>query len=271
MDLTHRFKRLYDLLTNAQRVLVIAHRKPDGDALGSSTAMHLWLKRLGKDVTLFCLDQPGPSYAHLACHMEYSSDEKVFDQKYDVVMVLDSGDLRYAGVDVFMPRLTGSPTVVDIDHHSTNQHFGDLNIVVADACSTCEVAFRFFEANDELIDPAMATALLTGILTDTSHFSNASTTSRVMEIASRLVAYGAETGAIARGILLNKEVPLLRLWGMALMRLRHNPKYDIAYTYLLPDDARTAGARTANHRGFHQLPVRRVRRRGNRHGLERPR
>ncbi len=241
MELTHRYKRLHDLLANAQRVLVIAHKKPDGDALGSTTAMHLWLKRLGKDVALFCADKPGPSYAHLASSMDYSNDPAVFDQPYDAVMVLDSGDLRYAGVDQFMARLPGKPTLVDMDHHATNQFFGDVNVVRPDASSTCEVAYGFFEANGVFIDPEIATALLTGILTDTSHFSNAATTSRVFDAAGKLISLGADTSAITRGILMNKEVPLLRLWGTAFSRLRHNPKYDITFTYLLPEDSKAAG------------------------------
>ncbi len=241
MDLTHGYKRLKDLLEKSQRMLVVAHKKPDGDTLGSTTALHLWLKRMGKDVTLFCNDKPNKNFFHLASYDDYATDPKTFEVAYDVVAVLDSGDLPYAGVDELMKRLPGKPTLVNIDHHATNKNFGDLNVVSSQASSTCEVLFGFFQANGEFVDPEMATALLTGIFTDTSHFSNAATSDSVMDIAGKLVAHGADTAGITRGILQNKEVPLLKLWGIALSRLRHNPKYDLAYTYLFPRDAQSVG------------------------------
>jgi len=241
MDLNHHFRRLNDALSPAKRVLLVAHQKPDGDALGSSTSFHRWLVRQDKEVTLFCATAPGKSFNFLDGFLSFTQDPTVFDQAYDAVIVFDSGDLSYAGVDKLIPRLPGKPQMIVIDHHATNAKYGDLNIVIPTATSTSEICYKFFTANDVLIDPAMATSLLTGILTDTFHFSNASTTSESVEIAGDLVGSGARLNEITLGVVRNKHIPLLRLWGRAMSRLQTNQELSVASTYLTVADFDEAG------------------------------
>jgi len=236
MDFLNQLKRLYDALQNCQRVLLIGHQKPDGDALGSTSGFYSWLKREGKKPTLYCKDLPAQQYKYLNAFFDYSNDIKVFDESYDMVLMFDSGDMVYAGVDGLVPKIPGSPALVNIDHHTTNQFYGDVNIVDTEATSTCEVVTRFFEANNVMIDSIMATSLMTGILTDTSHFSNAATTSRGMDVAGRLIASGARMNEITKYLLKNKELPILKIWGLALSRLQKNEEQDIAVTFVTNED-----------------------------------
>jgi phosphoesterase RecJ-like protein len=194
------------------------------------------LKREGKNATLFCKDLPARQYKYLNAFFDYTNDTKVFETTYDMVIMFDSGDMVYAGVDTLIPKLLGSPTLVNIDHHKTNQLYGDVNIVDVEATSTCEVVASFFEVNNVMIDSTMATSLMTGILTDTSHFSNAATTSRGMEVAGRLIACGARMNEITKYLLKNKELPILKIWGLALSRLQKNDQQDIAVTYVTNAD-----------------------------------
>jgi len=240
MELNYRFIQLFRLFEDAKRVLVIAHKKPDGDAMGASTALYHWLKREGKDAILFCADLPLAHYKFLDDSWAMNNARDCFEQSYDAVVILDSGDLKYAGVDTLMPLLKDKPAIVNIDHHPTNQHYGDINLVLADASSTSEIIGRFFEANNILIDSAMATSLLTGIFSDTSHFSNSATSSRVVEISGRLVGYGARLSDTANILLKNKDLPALKLWGLALTRLQKNKTYDVVSTYLTINDLREA-------------------------------
>jgi phosphoesterase RecJ-like protein len=234
--LSHLFGRANEAIRHADRVLLIAHKKPDGDTLGSSSAVLNWLIREGKTPTAFCADLPSPSFRYLDNIHLYTNDPQVFDAAYDLVIVFDSGDLRYAGVHEHFTRLPAGHTLLNIDHHVTNERYGHLNIVIPDASSTAEIVYRFFEENSITLDDRMATSLLTGLYTDTSNFSNAATTPFAIEAASKLMAAGARHLDILRHLLHDKPIDVLRIWGILLSRLRHNPKLDVASTYLLRND-----------------------------------
>lgn len=230
------FDRLHEALRSAERVLLVAHKKPDGDTTGSSSGMLNYLVREGKTVKAFCLDPIPQTFQYIDRIQTYTTDPRVFDERYDLVIVFDSGDLRYCGVDEYIPRLPRGYTLVNIDHHVTNTQFGDLNIVLTDASSTAEIVFRLLEAGQIHIDHQMATSILTGLLTDTSNFSNAATTTISMEAASKLLAAGARYTDILKNVWQNKSVESLKLWGILLSRLTHNQRYDVVSTYLLMSD-----------------------------------
>ena len=236
MDAVSSYKSLLDLLAQTQRVLVVAHKKPDGDALGASTALYRWLTQQGKQATIFCLDAPGAAFAYLDHFYDFTHDQKVFGMAYDTVVVLDSGDLGYCGIDALMPNLPAGYRLLNIDHHVTNRHFGDFNLVVTEASSTSEILYRFFAANDQTIDAAMATSLMTGVLFDTTYFSNQGTKPESLEAVSKCVAAGARTSEIAHGLYKNKDTATLQLWGAALGRLQFNPRFNLAATYLKAED-----------------------------------
>ncbi|MFA4954315.1 MAG: DHH family phosphoesterase [Patescibacteria group bacterium] len=238
MDTTsHLYGRLHEELRRAGRVLLVAHKKPDGDTLGASSAMLMWLAGQGKQVTAFCADKPAPSLAFLDCVHLYTDDPAVFDATYDVVMIFDSGDLRYCGVQDHVPRLPAGYLLVNIDHHATNERYGHMNIVLPEASSTSEIMHRFFAHNNIALDPKIATALLTGIYFDTSNFSNASTRSETIAAASHMLSAGAHNGEILHHMLHNKSIDMLRIWGVMLSRLRHNTELDVVSTYILEADS----------------------------------
>lgn len=232
----HLSGRIHEAIQQANRVLLVAHKKPDGDTLGSSSGVLNWLIRETKDVTIFCADLPAPCFRYIDNIHRYTNDPSVFDQTYDVVIVFDSGDLRYCGVDMHMPRLPAGYTLINIDHHVTNERYGHINLVLTDASSTAEIIHRFFEENNIWIDPRMATSILTGLLTDTGNFSNAATNPRAVEAASKLLGAGARLQDIHKNILQDKTIPALRVWGLLLSRLQHNAEFDVVSTYLLLND-----------------------------------
>lgn len=233
---THLFGRLHHELQQSARVLLIAHKKPDGDTLGASSSVLNWLLREEKQVTVFCADLPPHIFQYIDNIHLYTNNPEVFDAKYDIVIVFDSGDLRYCGVAEHVPRLQPGYLLVNIDHHVTNEHFAHLNLVFTDASSTAEVVHRFYEANNIMVDPRMATSLLTGLFTDTSHFSNAATTSGSIDAAGKMFASGARHHDITRSVLNNKNVDTLKLWGLVLSRIHYNPRLDIVSTYVLNND-----------------------------------
>lgn len=131
---------------------------------------------------------------------------------------------------------------MNVDHHPTNTRYGDINVVLPDASSTAEILFQLFEAGSIQIDHRMATSLLTGLLTDTSNFSNAATTTTSMEAASKLLGAGARYAEILKHVWQNKSVDSLKIWGTLLSRLSYNKRYDVTTTYMLASDVSESSA-----------------------------
>lgn len=237
---THLFGRLHEAVRTADRILLVAHKKPDGDTLGASSGFFNWCLREGKSVIAFCADAPPDKFGYLDHLHRYTTDPAVFNERYDLVVVFDSGDLKYCGIDRLLPNLPLGYLLVNLDHHVTNDRFGHLNIVLADASSTAEVVYRFFEENKLPLDHRIATCLLTGLCTDTSNFSNAATNPKAVEAAAKLVGAGGRFQDILKHVWNSQTVDALKLWGLMLSRLQHNPDYDMAATYILQKDTPAA-------------------------------
>ena len=136
-------KQIHEVILKANNILLIPHQNPDGDALGSSTAFGVWLGHIEKDFTIFCKTPHTPRFSYLPLE-KFTTDPAIWEKSFDVVIVFDSGDLRYAGVSEEIARVRDRIVLIDIDHHATNEFFGDLNFVDTKASSTSEMVQRFF-------------------------------------------------------------------------------------------------------------------------------
>ena len=215
------FNKIREEINKAKSVLVITHQNPDGDALGSALGLGHFLEQHDKPYRIFCLT-PVPEYLKfMPGHAAIESDEKILaDLEHELIIILDSGDLHYAGVDRHFRRLKGLPIVINIDHHPTNQNYGHINLVHPKASSTAEIIFHLIDYFRLPIPKEVATQLLTGIMTDTGNFSNLSTTPSSLEVASKLMAHGARVKEITSNTLQNKTLSQLQLWGRAMARLK---------------------------------------------------
>lgn len=230
-------KAMFDKLALARRPILVAHRKPDGDTLGAMMAVYNFLRDRGQEAYAFCVDAPARAYNYFPRIGELVTSPEIFkDELADMVCVFDAGDLAYAGIDGHVAGMAKRPFIMDFDHHVTNTHFGDLNLVVTNASSTAEVVYQFLRAGGVQPTRATATCIMTGILTDTSNFSNPATTVASLEIAGDLMLKGASIHEITKRLMRNKPVPALKLWGRALERLRFDAEKNIASTVLYQDD-----------------------------------
>lgn len=228
-------KLIYQHLNQAKKVIIIPHQNPDGDALGSAGALKDWLITNGISVEVFCAT-PASVRWHFVPHAEkVSTVEQLFkDDEVDTIVVLDSGDLRYAGVD---KHVSGhSAHIINIDHHATNEKYGHTNMVMTTASATCEILFYFFKHNNIHVNPTMATALLTGIITDTDNFTNSATTTAAMLVAGELLRHGGNLNLINTHYVRNKTLNTLKLWGVALSRLAKDENTGITYTFITQQD-----------------------------------
>ena len=153
--------------------------------------------------------------------------------KYDLVVMLDCATQERIGpvLEQYPDLLFEVPTV-SIDHHSTNSYFAKVNWVDMTACATAEILLSLIEAlgrNEPLIDEHIATALLTGLITDTGSFQHASTTPKSLTVAAQLIAAGAHQQEIVERVLKTKSLALLKLWGRILSNIQENRELSFAW------------------------------------------
>jgi len=234
--MTHLFHRLHETIRNADRILIVTHKKPDGDAAGSSTAIIAWLMSLGKRVTAYCADPMPASYRFLDEIHRFTTDTSVFDERHDVVLMLDASSLDHAGIDEHVRRLPEGYLLACIDHHASNDGFAKLSIVDPLASSASEIVHRFFTEIGVSMNARIATSILTGIAYDTTNFTNASTSARAVDISSALVANGARMNDVLRNLWHAHTPDTLRLWGKLLARLKRYDAWDLAVTHVTNAD-----------------------------------
>ncbi|MBF0570051.1 MAG: bifunctional oligoribonuclease/PAP phosphatase NrnA [Candidatus Omnitrophica bacterium] len=191
-------KKIIAALKKYKTFAVTMHAHPDPDAMGSALAMVLFLKSMGKKVRLFNED-PCPQWLAFmpqsGLYEQLAGKEKFSPE---VLVVLDSGDLKRIGN---VKGLIGRETVVvNIDHHVTSDHFGTLNYVHPEHSSTCEILFEFFRAARFKLTRDVAILLYLGILTDTGSFGFDSTTPRTHEIIAELLKFGFSVSDLYRQV-----------------------------------------------------------------------
>ena len=236
MDIYSLSQKIHFQIQKANNVLLIAHQNPDADALGSLMAFSQWLKELGKNHTKFCLNQPVDNLNWILNYEPLVTDfKKLVDNNYDLIIILDSGDLKYAGVENILDTIP-SPFIINIDHHTTNLNFGHINVVDPLAVSTTEVIYRIFKILRLKIDTKTASALLAGIIGDTYNFTNPNTNYQSLATASELLLVGARLDQVSDSIFKNKTVETLKIWGEILVRLSYNSKLKVVSTVVTKDD-----------------------------------
>jgi phosphoesterase RecJ-like protein len=212
--------RALGLIARAERLLIVTHVSPDGDAIGSLLGLGRVLQQLGKsDISLACDDGVPAKFNFLPGAAEIT---RTVSAPYDLVIAVDCSDRRRGG-DVFGSVVSthdGRPPVINIDHHITNTNFGDVNIVLTDTVSTTEVIVRLMKEWEVGLDSEIALCLLTGLVTDTLCFRTANVTPRVMEIAGELMQAGADLSYVTSHTVNRKSYDAIRYWGMLLQTAR---------------------------------------------------
>lgn len=280
-------------IKEAKKILILTHKDPDGDALGSSLALLSFFKNIGKEAISVCNEPTPEVFNFLPNVSEISRDfagvrdfvislstkdvkadkimYKVSDDKlniiispksgvftkemvefpeggfnFDLIIVLDSPDLERLGTPFEKnPDLFYETPVINIDHHSGNDYFGQVNLVDVTSTSTAEILVSLLEAlspEKSPFDEKIATLLLTGIVTDTGSFQNTNTTPKSLTVAAQLVAAGAKRDEIIKNIYKTRPLSTLRLWGRALANIHDEKDYGFVWSSLSANDYVEVGA-----------------------------
>lgn len=206
------------LIDNAGHVLVLGHASPDGDCVGAVLALGLALDSLGKRRTLILPDRIPDFLDFLPASGEVLIAPAELPSA-DLAIVPDCSDLERLGpLYADHVALFRSMPLINIDHHISNRLFGVVN-VVDHAAAVCEQLFFLLPGLGVPVDVAIATCLLTGLVTDTQAFRTPSTTPRSLRVATGLMEIGAPLTEIADQVYNDRPIATLRLWGLALSQL----------------------------------------------------
>jgi phosphoesterase RecJ-like protein len=230
-------------LQKAKNVVTVSHRRPDGDTIGSALALAGAFSVRGEEIKCFCADPPPPNFSGLPEFSRFTTDPSVLAAA-DFLIILDAGDMRFAGVAPVLEKMAKRPVIVDIDHHVVNERYGDVNLIVPTAASTTEVVFRLLKVLNWKITAEMSTALLLGIATDTMMFFNPATTASALQAAAELERLGADVKKVGCLVTRCRDINSLILWGKALERLKWDEKRSRASTAIMADEL--AGHRCAD-------------------------
>jgi phosphoesterase RecJ-like protein len=205
-------------LERAEKILVITHIAPDGDAIGSLTATGVALKQLGKDFRLVCDDGLPKRFDYLALAEEIKTQPDR-SSTYDLIISVDCGDTDRMG-KAYATLPEPIPPIINIDHHITNTNFGKINVVSAKANSATEILYELLPALGAELTPDLSTCLLTGLLTDTLGFRTANVTSNTLRVASALLDNGLNLFSIMTRAMDLKDIATLKIWQKGLSNMK---------------------------------------------------
>ncbi|WP_339881687.1 bifunctional oligoribonuclease/PAP phosphatase NrnA [Polaribacter vadi] len=237
------FEDLKRFLEKPKNIVIIGHRNPDGDAVGSTLALKHYLDKKGHAATVVMPNEypdflhwlPGSETVYRFDWQNKQSQKAISNS--DIIFLLDFNTLHRVGYDMQNTLEKYPNDFAMIDHH---QQPDDVTYMYSDTeiCSTCQMVYQFIEMNNDLdlIDAAIATCLYTGIMTDTGSFRFRSTTSKTHRIIADLIDKGAENDRIHNNVYDANSYNRLLLLGKALSNLQILPTYKTAYITLTDEE-----------------------------------
>lgn len=219
-------------LAESNNVVVVSHVRPDGDAIGSLLGLGLALINAGKTVQMVLVDGVPASYRHL------EGSELIVKEptaQYDTFITVDCADFRRVG-KVF--ESFGKPHI-NIDHHKTNEKFGQLNLIESEEVATAAILANHLPAWGFEITKPIADALLTGIITDTLGFRTSNTNPSALRLCAMLMETGSNMADLYMRSLVHKSFPAARYWGAGLSSLEQ--KDGIVWGTLTLEDRNRSG------------------------------
>lgn len=238
---------IIEKIKQAEKIVILTHETPDGDAIGSTLAMKMALKQLGKEADVIIREYPRV-FDFLPGRNDIKSDTDI--EKYDLAISLDCADFkRLVGNEYFEKA---KQTIV-IDHHGTNKMYGDFNFVnpVAPAC--CQILIGMFEYFDIKIDKELGTCILTGIITDTGGFRYSGVTPETFEFTADLLAKGVNVSDIYKRVLETKTKPNFELMKRTIDRMEFLENGKVTFTYITNQDLKEVNAGIGDHEGLVEI------------------
>jgi phosphoesterase RecJ-like protein len=231
------------LLSTKRKIVIVPHKNPDGDAIGSTLGLFHYLVKANHNVHVLVPNDYPPFLKWMPGNdtiLKYDSQTKICDaliNDADIIFTLDFNAFHRTGnMETVLTK--SSALKIMIDHHQAPDHYATYMYSDVSMSSTCEMVYNFIDmlgdAND--IDNNIATCLYVGIMTDTGSFRFRSTTSKTHNIVAKLIEKGANNTDIHNNVYDTNRDERMQLLGCALTNLRVIPESKAAYISLSQDE-----------------------------------
>lgn len=244
-------------LSRANKIVVVPHKGPDGDAMGSSLGLYHFLKNKGHQVNVIAPND----FPQFLKWLPGSQDVLIYENQPDqclqlineaeIIFTLDFNMLDRSG-DMAEPLKEASATFIMIDHHPEPSDYADHTYSDATMSSTCQMVYKFIQKlrSVKQITPEIATCLYTGIMTDTGSFTYRSTSSETHLVIADLIEKGADNTTIHQNVYDTFSQNRLKLLGVALQNLRVNKELRTAYITLSQEELDRHNFQKGDTEGF---------------------
>ncbi len=232
-------------IKKAEKIVILTHEHPDGDAIGSSLAMYHALKAFGKNPDLI-IPVHSKVFNCLPGVEEIKTESNI--EHYDLAISLDCATIKM--LNGFASYFENAKVKVCIDHHSTNTMFGDYNYVNPAAPACAQVLLVILEYFGIEMTKEIGTCILAGIITDTGGFKYQGVTAETFEFVAWLLNKGVNVSNIYRQVLEIKTKPNFELNRIANNRVEFLEDGKIAYTYITAEDEAKVGSESGDHEGI---------------------
>ena len=231
-------EKLFSKINQCENILIICHRNPDADTIGSAGALAFYIaEECCRAVTIFCVNEPPRSLDFLDVKKFFIKATSPDLSEFDFVIAVDCGDISQTGLaEKFLQFNEHGVVTANIDHHQTNGGYADINIVES-ASATADIIYKLLRERDAKFTKPISTCLLAGIISDTTYFTNAGTTKEAMAHASELLKNQADIKAIIKNTWRKNSPEALKVWGKILSQLQFNEQYKIVTAVISREDA----------------------------------
>ncbi len=222
------------LLKKHNKITILSHVNPDPDAIGTALGIYTWLKEQGYRAEVANITEDVPRVLDFLPN--FSKLKRKIDLNDSLIISCDCGSLDRLGFDVI------GRDIVNIDHHLSNTMFGSLNIVIPEAVSSSEVAYRLLKPLGG-ISRESAVSFYAALVSDTRNFTTNNVDDRAFGFASELVRLGVNVAEVSQKMLHRRSLASLRILGVAISSLELRENARIALLKITQDDIAKTGAK----------------------------
>ena len=232
------FREIAEAIKANQSFALYPHTNMDGDAIGSSAAICLALRQLGKDAWII-IDEEVPDNLMFLADGLVSGDAN-FARSVDMAFCVDSGALDRIGERASL--FQAAKLSVCIDHHSTSTHFCDYNYIDPKSAATGQLAFLLIKELEILPDKRIANSIFAAITTDTGNFQYSNTQKITHEIVAELYDWGVSANDVSIEIYESDRLERLKIEALAISKMRRELDGKLLITYVDQDMLKQTGA-----------------------------
>lgn len=232
-------------IKKAESIVILTHENPDGDAVGSSIAMYLGLKELGKTPDIIIPEFPR-AFENLPGIENIKKESDI--KNYDLAIALDTASIKM--LNGYSKYFEDAKTKIVIDHHSSNTMFGDYNYVDQDSPACAQLLLVLFNYLNIEVSKEIGTDILAGIITDTGGFRYDGVTAETFELVAGLCQKGVKVSKVYQKVFASTSKSKFFLHRIALDRLELLDNEKIAFTYITKNDENIVGAENGDYDGI---------------------